>query len=147
VIVAMENRRDSCGREPDLAGQRAGNLLRAWISGDAGRFQREIESTLSDHTRACGAGEEERRNLLRAVAIRLTKCPNVFGLPRTAGLDLCLTLLGHLVAEDTGGTGPEQPEKKGYRSREYRGGTPDGGRLSFPPTCTSTQTKPWLRPA
>jgi hypothetical protein len=119
----MENRRDSCGREPDLAGQRAGNLLRAWISGDAGRFQREIEST------------------------RLTKCPNVFGLPRTAGLDLCLTLLGHLVAEDTGGTGPEQPEKKGYRSREYRGGTPDGGRLSFPPTCTSTQTKPWLRPA
>ena len=84
----MGNHRDSRGPESDLAGQRAGDLLRAWISGDAERFERELESILSDWAGACDAGEEERRNLLRAVALRMKNCADVFVLPRTAGIDL-----------------------------------------------------------
>jgi hypothetical protein len=88
----------------DLVGQRAGDLIRAWISGDSVRFKRELESILSDHAAACDAGQEERRDLLRAVAVRMKNCPDAFGPPKNAGISLCLSLLGHLVAAETGGT-------------------------------------------
>jgi hypothetical protein len=99
----MANRRDSYGQDVDLAGQRAGDLLRAWIAGDAARFEHELESILTGATGACDSGEEERRNLLRAVALRMKKCPDVFGLPRKAAVELCLNLLGHLVMEEACG--------------------------------------------
>jgi hypothetical protein len=112
----MGNQRYSCGPEPDLAGQRAGDLLRAWISGDAGRLENEIESILSDRAGDCDDGEEERANLLRAVALRMKSCPDVFRLPRNASLDLCLNLLGHLVAEESDGAPLGWPRKAKSRA-------------------------------
>jgi hypothetical protein len=126
----------------DLAGQRAGDLLRAWVSGDAGRFQHELESILKDATSACDAGEEERRNLLRAVALRMKKCPDVFGLPRKAGIELCLHLLGHLT-EEAGGREPEWAGKARYGSRISGGRI--GNNLCLRLTYTTTGVRSGLR--
>jgi hypothetical protein len=145
VRVDMGNHRDSCGQASDLAGHRAGDLLRAWISGDAGRFAHELESILKDPAGACDAGEEERRNLLKAVALRMKQCPDLFGQTRKAGIELCLNLLGHLVTEETGNTQSGRPGKTGYGSQELGGGIANGNRLCFRMTSTATAIKPTLR--
>ena len=141
----MDNHGDSYGRAPDLAGQRAGDLIRAWISGDAGRFASEIESILRDATGAGDAGEEERRNLLRAVALRMKKCPHVFDQPQNAGIELCLNLLGHLVAEETGRAASGWQGTIRYRSRECGSGIGNGSRPRFRLTLAATGMKSTLR--
>ncbi len=118
-----------------MAGQRAGELLRAWISGDAGRFEDEVESILRDPSGTCDAGEEERRNLLRAVALRMKNCPDVFGASRKAGIELCLNLLGHLITEESGSAKTGRQGKTKYGRQAPGGGITNGSRPRFRLTC------------
>jgi hypothetical protein len=84
-----------------LAGRLAEELLKAWLSGDAGKVNAELERSISVSVEAYDTGEEERRHLLKAVAERMRNCPSLLGRPsRDAALELCVHLLGHLVAPD-----------------------------------------------
>ena len=133
----MENRRDSCEQDLDLAGQRAGDLLRAWISGDSRRLEHELESILRDASSPRDAGEEERRHLLRAVAQRMKQFPDVFGSPRKAGIELCLNLLGHLITEEAGNAKPEWAGTEGCFL--------DDGHTCVRLTYTANGNRPGLR--
>jgi hypothetical protein len=80
-------------------GTQAEALLRAWMVGDSGRLEAELEKSLSADLPAANDGEEERVQLLRAVAGRMRSCPDPFA-PWCVdpGLDLCLDLLTHLIS-------------------------------------------------
>jgi len=89
-MVATMNRTDSVSALAEA-------LLRAWVCGDISRLETELrrsESVLEDED-----GEEgERFQLLKAVAVRMRTCPDVFVTravdPR---LHMCLRLLAHLA--------------------------------------------------
>lgn len=81
---------------PPLSSQLAGDLLRAWRSGDAGLMATELQRSLSVSMDVPDVGEEERRLLLHTVAMRMrTLQPS----PRVEDpvLRVCARLLGHLV--------------------------------------------------
>ena len=82
-----------------LAGRLAEDLLKAWIAGDRLRIETELESSICVPFDGCDGAEEERRQLLKAVAARMWDCRH---LPENHGqspdVELCLNLLGHLVS-------------------------------------------------
>ena len=75
-------------------------LLRAWIRGDRLELENEIHHTSTAREPANG-GDDERLELLKAVAERMLLLPDLFAF-RDADpqLDLCLNLLLHLAACD-----------------------------------------------
>jgi hypothetical protein len=84
---------------PSLAGRLAENLLKAWLSGDAVRVHSELERSLSVPVeQAYDTGEQERRQLLQAVAGQMRRCPDLLELgTQSPKLKLYLHLLWHLV--------------------------------------------------
>jgi hypothetical protein len=84
---------------PSLASRLAGDLLRAWVSGDAVKVNAELEHSISAPFEVCDTSEEERRLMLKAVAARMRECPDLFE-PKSQDLALavCVRLLGHLVS-------------------------------------------------
>ena len=84
-----------------LAGYLAENLLKAWLTGDAAKIHAELEQSVMVPFEASDAGEEERRHLLQAVAIRMKKCPDLLeSWTQSPELDLCVRLLWHMVPRD-----------------------------------------------
>lgn len=82
-----------------LAGRLAEDLLKAWISGDPAKVNMELERSLSISVDSYDTSEEERRHLLKAVADRMRTCPDLLEpLASSSELDVCVSLLGHLVA-------------------------------------------------
>ena len=79
-------------RNPPLSTLMAKDLLRAWSSRDAARMDAELRRTLSLSVEVEDLGEEERRNLLHAVATRMASRPQEDPI-----LDTCVKLLEHLV--------------------------------------------------
>jgi hypothetical protein len=86
---------------PSLASRLAGDLLRAWVSGDALKVNAQLDHSIAVPVEACDTSEEERRHMLKAVAGRMRSCPALFesGRPDPA-LEVCVRLLGHLVSLD-----------------------------------------------
>lgn len=60
-----------------LAGCLAENLLEAWLSADPVKIQRELERSISAPLEARDTGEQERRQVLHAVASRMSRCPDL----------------------------------------------------------------------
>jgi len=86
---------------PSLAGRLAEDLLKAWLSGDAVQVHTELERSLTVPLEARDTGEQERRNLLQAVAKRMTMCPDLFEVrAESPALDLYAHLLWHMVTRD-----------------------------------------------
>ena len=84
-----------------LARRMAVDLLKAWISGDALTIKTELERSASVPAEAYDTTEEERRCLLKAVAGRMGKCPDLLEARcQNSVLELCLRLLGHLGSAD-----------------------------------------------
>lgn len=81
-----------------LAGRMAENLLKAWLSGDAVRVHTELARSLSVPVGVYDTGEQERRQLLQAVARRMREYSDLLE-PRSQSpeLNLYLNLLWHLV--------------------------------------------------
>jgi hypothetical protein len=83
---------------PSLAGRLAENLLKAWLSGDVLRVHTELERSLSVPVEAHDTGEEERMQLLQAVAGRMRRYPDLLELgSQSPKLKVYLHLLWHLV--------------------------------------------------
>lgn len=61
-----------------LAGRLAENLLKAWLSADAVKVRTELERSIAVPVEAHDTFEQERRQLLQAVANRMRKCPGLF---------------------------------------------------------------------
>jgi hypothetical protein len=77
----------------------AEDLLRAWVSGDAVDVNAQLEHSIAVPVESCDSSEEERRHMLKAVAGRMRKCPNLFASGRRDPvLEVCVRLLGHLVS-------------------------------------------------
>jgi hypothetical protein len=70
----------------------AKDLLRAWSSRDAARMDAELRRTLSVSVEVDDLGEEERRNVLHAVATRMATRTQEDPI-----VDTCVKLLEHLV--------------------------------------------------
>jgi len=76
----------------------AENLLKAWLSGDAVRVHTELARSLSVPVGVYDTGEQERRQLLQAVARRMRGCSDLFEPgSQSPELKLYLHLLWHLV--------------------------------------------------
>lgn len=81
-----------------FAGRLAEDLLKAWVSGDAVKVHAELERSLSVPVEAHDTGEQERRQLLQAVARRMRRYPDLFEPgSQSPELKLYLHLLWHLV--------------------------------------------------
>src|ERR1035437_10274423 len=79
--------------------QLAAALIRAWLLGDAGRFQAEIQRASSVDLDLEDSEEKERRELLQCIAQRLKRCPNPFAdRALDPALDLCINLLTNFIA-------------------------------------------------
>jgi hypothetical protein len=88
---------------PSLAGRLAEDLLKAWLSGNAGKVQAELERSISIPVAVYDTGEQERRDLLKAVAARLRKYPDLLdvqGQSEHPEWALYVRLLGHMVPMD-----------------------------------------------
>jgi hypothetical protein len=86
---------------PSLASRLAEDLLKAWISGDANQVNAELERSYSVPGAVGDFREEERRDLLKAVAGRMRRFPDLLEIrSQDAALSLCVRLLGHLVCPD-----------------------------------------------
>jgi hypothetical protein len=81
--------------------RQAENILRAWRRRDAAALRAEFEKGLSlCATPGAPGDEEERIDLLRAVAAKLGGYPAGAGLePADPVVGLCLTLLSHLATQ------------------------------------------------
>ena len=83
---------------PSLAGRLAEDLLKAWLSGNAAKVRAELERSISIPVEMRDTGEQERRDLLKAVAGRMRKYPD---LPDAQSVhpewELYMRLLGHMV--------------------------------------------------
>jgi hypothetical protein len=64
---------------PSLAGWLAENLLKAWLSADTAKIQTELERSITAPLKAHDTGEQERRQLLHAVANRMRNRPDLLG--------------------------------------------------------------------
>jgi hypothetical protein len=88
---------------PSLAGRLAEDLLKAWLSGNPIKVHAELERSISIPVDVRDTGEQERRDLLKAVAGRLRKYPDLLDVqsqtehPEWA---LYVRLLGHMVPMD-----------------------------------------------
>ena len=83
---------------PSLAGKLAEDLLKAWIAREQLTVRRELESSISIPMEGCDGGEAERRELLKAVAIRMRARRDAPLLDAPgADLELCMKLLVHIV--------------------------------------------------
>jgi hypothetical protein len=86
---------------PSLASRLAEDLLKAWVSGDEAKVNAELEHSVSAPFEARDPSEEERRLMLKAVAGRMRKCPDLFeSRSQDAVLEVCVRLLGHLASLD-----------------------------------------------
>ena|ERR1035438_5278063 len=95
-----------------LAGRLAQDLLKAWITGDTVQVTTELENSISVPCEGCDSGEEERRQLLQAVAVRMRDCRDLPGFyEQSPDLEPCMRLLGQLVSPR-----PDQLVSKPYRS-------------------------------
>jgi hypothetical protein len=84
---------------PSLASRSAEDLLKAWVSGEPARIDAQLERISSLPFEPCDTGEGERRNMLRAVAVRMRECPDLLA-PKHQDpvLEVCVRLLSHLVS-------------------------------------------------
>lgn len=83
---------------PSLAGRLAEDLLKAWLSGNTVKVRVELERSVSVPFEAHDAGEQERRELLKAVAGRMRKYPDLLdGQNEHPEWELYVRLLGHMV--------------------------------------------------
>ena len=81
-----------------MAGHLAEELLKAWLSGDVTKMNAEFERCMSLPVDTYDTGEQERRQLLQAVAGRMMHCSDPLELrEETPNLDLLMQLLGHIV--------------------------------------------------
>ena len=79
---------------PSLAGRLAENLLKAWLSADAAKVSTELERSIAVPVEAHDTFEQERRQLLQAVASQMRKCPGLLEPWRTSPeVDLYTDLL------------------------------------------------------
>jgi hypothetical protein len=88
---------------PSLAGRLAEDLLRAWLSGNALKVRAELERSISIPAEVYDTGEQERRDLLKAVAGRMRKYPDLLEVEnqnRHPEWELYVRLLGHMVPMD-----------------------------------------------
>jgi hypothetical protein len=80
------------------AGHLAGDLLEAWRSGDPVKVGTELERSISAPIAAHDTGEQELRDLLVAVAGRMSRCADMLqSRCLTPELELCVNLLGHMA--------------------------------------------------
>ena len=85
---------------PSLAGRLAEDLLSAWFSGNAVKVSAELERSISIPVESYDTGEQERRDLLKAVAGRMRKCPEILNAKNRTQhpeWELYAKLLGHIV--------------------------------------------------
>ena len=85
---------------PSLAGRLAEELLKAWLSGNPAKVNAELERSISVPLEADDAGEQERRDLLKAVAGQMKKRAALLEAPCQAHhpkWELYMRLLGHMV--------------------------------------------------
>src|SRR5580698_5974826 len=86
-----------------LAGRLAEDLLTAWLSGNPVKVHAELERSITVPVDVCDTGEQERRDLLKAVAAKMRKYPDLLDAqsqtqhPEWA---LYVRLLGHMVPMD-----------------------------------------------
>jgi hypothetical protein len=81
-----------------LASQLAEDLLTAWLSGNAISVRTELERSISVSVEVYDTGEQERRQLLKAVAARMQTCTDLLALQsQTPEVELYVRLLGHMV--------------------------------------------------
>jgi hypothetical protein len=86
---------------PPLASRLAGELLKAWFTGDAARVHLELERSLTVPAGADDMGEQERRQLLRVVAKRMRHCPDLLEpCSQSPELSVCVRLLWHTAFGD-----------------------------------------------
>ncbi len=82
-----------------LSRQLAEALLKAWLSADPVDVDAQLELSCSIALDVDDSNEQERRQLLRSVAVRMRHTPDLIedGRP-TAQLELYIHLLGHMVS-------------------------------------------------
>jgi|HubBroStandDraft_1064217.scaffolds.fasta_scaffold1208602_1 hypothetical protein len=88
---------------PSLAGQLAEDLLKAWLSGNPVKVRAELERSISIPVAVYDTGEQERRDLLKAVAGRMRKYPDLLEVEKQnqhPEWELYVRLLGHMVPMD-----------------------------------------------
>ena len=82
-----------------MASRLAEDLLRAWVSGEATKVNAHLENSVSVPFEPFDTCEEERRHMLKAVAGRMRRCPDLFASrEQDPVLEVCARLLGHLVS-------------------------------------------------
>lgn len=84
---------------PSLAGQLAEDLLKAWLSGNALKVRAELERSISIPVEVFDTGEQERRDLLKAVAAKMRKYPDLLAVENQnqhPEWELYARLLGHI---------------------------------------------------
>lgn len=76
----------------------AGALLRAWVRGDRPALAAELDRSSRTPTEQQDAGEEERLEMLAAIAARMKAYRDPFATgDRDAGIGVCLKMLSHLA--------------------------------------------------
>lgn len=75
--------------------------MKAWFTGDAAKVHLELERSLTVPAGADDTGEQERRQLLRVVAKRMRRCPDLLEpCSQSPELNLCVRLLWHTAFSD-----------------------------------------------
>jgi hypothetical protein len=85
---------------PSLAGRLAEDLLKAWLSGNAVKVRAELDRSVSVPVEMSDSGEQERRDLLKAVAGRMRKYPDLLDVKNQTQHPewvVYVRLLGHMV--------------------------------------------------
>jgi len=76
----------------------AGALLRAWVKGDRPALDAELDRSSQTTNGACDSEEDERLQMLNAIAVRMKGCVDPFASGATdVGISVCLKLLSHLA--------------------------------------------------
>jgi hypothetical protein len=84
---------------PSLAGRLAEDLLKAWLSGDEQNVHAQLARSASIPSDVEDTNEQERRQLLKAVAARMREREDLLDHRRESPqLDLYIHLLGHMVS-------------------------------------------------
>ena len=89
------------------ATQRAEAILRAWVAGNWGQLDTELHQVAELSSEASSGLEEERLELLKALAVQLnSSTPWSTGDPNDVRLRLCAKLLQNLIVEQHGCSQP-----------------------------------------
>jgi hypothetical protein len=84
---------------PSLAGRLAEDLLKAWLSGDELDVHAQLERSVSVSSEVDDTNEQERRQLLKAVAVRMSERDDLLDhRGESPQLELYIHLLGHMVS-------------------------------------------------